>query len=766
MSDQIFDIPFSEAQRSEALRSLEITAEKLRQLIATQPPKELLGYIYATLLLVSRADQAEASDTADIGHAQFLLEYVHAVLATTSSQSAEHLDESVCAEILTLAEELRSASMIAAMMIAMSTSEAQFGPATKDLMFRALSTWVLVRGARYQVLEEEFFSFALAPHDTALQRVYGVGAQEVAQGIQALADAIRMGHAKAVQNIAKAMDEAHSFVDSIGKSLNDGMAQWQSEHAETASATGAAFEDLFQGGICNVRRHTRLPDLLLEDLSFRLGEEADFFAPGTYSGTPFRTLPARKKPLIKLDDGHYLTDPSFARDAAYRAILYNLQARASSYADEFKKNQKEWSEAAFSDIFKRQLTGSTILREVYYRRDGNWFENDAVIMIDGVLAVVEAKSGAAATIASPAISFDRHARAVRDLIVKAYEQCRRFIEYLASAQEVPLFALKDGRHEEVARIRLSDYWLVLPIGLTVESYSPFSTSSKQLPGVNPILGKHPFISVAIDELLVLNRLLPSTGSLMHYLRNRQEAAGIKELFMFDEFDHLGAYITHNQFCNFFREQLAQGVNLITTDGMSSIVDDYFSLHDWADKTPPTQVLPDELQGLLSALARTRAPGWIEADCQLRDFSFDGRKDIAKQLEPLRKSLNKFPRRYFALRVEIGILFWLHRNSVDPDMLAAQMKAQAVAESIDVEQVLLLVIGVDQQGQYVHAFTHWIQRESVVSEAVKSDAAALSQRTIDPTNSISTSPIPPVRHPGRNEPCWCGSGTKFKKCHGR
>ena len=23
----------------------------------------------------------------------------------------------------------------------------------------------------------------------------------------------------------------------------------------------------------------------------------------------------------------------------------------------------------------------------------------------------------------------------------------------------------------------------------------------------------------------------------------------------------------------------------------------------------------------------------------------------------------------------------------------------------------------------------------------------------------------LAEPGRNEPCWCGSGKKFKKCHG-
>ncbi len=29
---------------------------------------------------------------------------------------------------------------------------------------------------------------------------------------------------------------------------------------------------------------------------------------------------------------------------------------------------------------------------------------------------------------------------------------------------------------------------------------------------------------------------------------------------------------------------------------------------------------------------------------------------------------------------------------------------------------------------------------------------------------STEAAPPTRRPGRNEPCWCGSGRKYKKCH--
>lgn len=32
------------------------------------------------------------------------------------------------------------------------------------------------------------------------------------------------------------------------------------------------------------------------------------------------------------------------------------------------------------------------------------------------------------------------------------------------------------------------------------------------------------------------------------------------------------------------------------------------------------------------------------------------------------------------------------------------------------------------------------------------------------HSKPTSPVRRVERPGRNEPCWCGSGKKYKKCH--
>ena len=36
----------------------------------------------------------------------------------------------------------------------------------------------------------------------------------------------------------------------------------------------------------------------------------------------------------------------------------------------------------------------------------------------------------------------------------------------------------------------------------------------------------------------------------------------------------------------------------------------------------------------------------------------------------------------------------------------------------------------------------------------------------PTEQVQQQPVRAAKTPGRNEPCYCGSGKKYKLCHGR
>jgi hypothetical protein len=531
---------------------------------------------------------------------------------------------------------------------------------------------------------------------------------------------------------------------------------------------------MFRGGITNLNRHTKLPPTLLADLAYRRGEETEFFAPGDFAGTPFRTLPARKKPLIQLGSDYYAVDPCFTRDAGYRALLHNLLRRRPDYKKIFEERQKAMSEAAFADILAAQLPGAAVYQEVYYKDPATrqWSENDTLILLDDVLFLVEAKAGAAATIASPALDFDRHAQSVQDLVLKAYKQCERFFNYLNSADDVPLYRRVRGKYEECGRVRRSDYRVMVPIGLTVESFSPFSAYCKELPQVQPLLGKHAFVSLSIDDLFVLRRFLPTPGSFAHYMEVRQAAAGMRRSHLFDEMDHLGAYIKKNRFDQDIADQLKDGkASMLILDGMSDIIDWSFEGEDWESRPIPTQPFPDEVLKLLEALDATRARGWLSAESRIRDLGAEGRDDLARMLADVRPTLDKYPARYFILSVGGEPLFvWLERE-FRTNWVEVNNKASAAALAINAPNVIGILAKVGAAGSYERAESFAVNTPTTRGEDnahIHEEAARMAQRAraISIGEPQTRSAASRVSKTGRNDPCPCGSGVKYKKCHGR
>ena len=763
------------------LKGMEATAARMRELIVAMPPHDLLGYIYAQHVMKAMADQSvtqvgqEADAPADlINENQFLLEYVHAVLASDVSPPDVKFDEAKCALLFELSRKLREQAMLFAMASSVGTKDGVFGPDTADIEFRAKSTWVMLRGNRYQVLEGEFYRYVLAPHDDVLKEVYDVSSADIAEGFQAMADATRTGHANAITVMMNQFEAAHAFAAAKGKPLENVMEAWVAASMEQTEAARRAIDDMFRGGIANVSLHTKLPQTLLADLAYQRGEETEFFAAGDFAGTPYRTLPARKKPLIQLGSDYYAVDPCFTRDAGYRALLYNLLQRKPDYKKIFESRQKTMSEAAFADVLATQLPGAAVFQEVYYKDPATkkWSENDTLILMDDVLFLVEAKAGAAATIASPALDFGRHAQSVQDLVLKAYKQCERFFNYLNSADEVPLYHLVDGKYEKCGCVRRSDYRVMVPIGLTVESFSPFSAYCKELPQIEPLLGKHAFVSLSIDDLFVLKRFLPTPGEFSHYMEVRQAVAGKRQAHLFDEFDHLGAYLKINRFDQTIADQLKGGKSkMLIWDGMSDIVDKSFVGESWEGTPYPTQDFPKEVLKLLEALDASRARGWLSAESHIRDLGEENRNNLAKMLFDLRQTLNQHPARCFLVS-EGGepIFIWLQLHDHQIDWTKANDKARAAALAVKASNIIGIVAEVSTDGIYrrAHSFKVHIPIERTEENThIYEDAERMAQSTqpVNLSQPKNVIPVLKIKKTGRNDQCPCGSGAKFKKCHG-
>jgi hypothetical protein len=761
------------------LKDMKETAEEIRVLINGMPPEDLLGYIYAQRLMTSNnttSPELESEIPRDgINEVQFLLEYVHAVLASDVAPDDMVFDESKCEELYTLSRSLREKSMFFAMASSANTQNKEFGSNTADIEFHAKSSWLMLRGNRYQVLEGEFYQYVLAPHDDVLKDIYGVGAIDIAEGFQQLANATRMGQANAIEEMMKQFQAAQDFAAKQKKPLEDVMEEWVEANAQQRKNAGLAVDDMLRGGISNVSRHTKLPSEFLADLAYQRGEELDFFSEGDFSGTPYRTLPARKKPLIKLGEDYYAVDPCFIRDAGYRSLLFNLLQKKPDYKEAFKERQKVMSESAFPEILAEQLSGAVVYQEIYYKdpKTRQWAENDTLVLIDDVLYLVEAKAGAAATIASPELDFKRHSQSIKDLIIKAYNQCERFFEYLKSADEVSLFNLINGKYEEVGKIRHSDYRVMLPIGLTVESFSPFSAFSKNLPQVKPLLGQYSFVSISIDDLFVLRRMLPTPGVFAHYMEVRQAIAGIKQGLLFDEFDHLGAYLTKNRFdLDIIDQSMDENSGLVICNGMSGIVDQAFESEQWETEPKPTQKFPSVVLKVLSALDISREPGWLSVDSLIRNFGEEARNNFAKYLSSLDKTIEHHPARYFAFGGEGEPIFvWMQNSKYEVEWEKVNDKASAVALSINAEKLMGVLLKVDKKGVYEAA--QYLEINVPVEQTEENilifeDSKRMRQQTKSRAVPTVEEKLEPKqkRKVGRNAPCPCGSGKKYKRCHGR
>jgi hypothetical protein len=198
------------------------------------------------------------------------------------------------------------------------------------------------------------------------------------------------------------------------------------------------------------------------------------------------------------------------------------------------------------------------------------------------------------------------------------------------------------------------------------------------------------------------------------------------------------------------------------------VDDYFALPAWESQPIPKQECPAELERLLEALDRTRMPGWLAAESHIRNYGAKGRLDIASALEKLRASLDQHPNRYFSMTGEETLFIWLQSPEKPVDLAAARDKAAAAMLATRAARMIAVaVVTSPSEGclsaQLVEAAP---PKERTAENAhIYEDAERMRARVTRIEASEDKKSAAPPRL-GRNELCWCGSGIKFKKCHGR
>ena len=650
------------------LLDMQRCTRRVRDLLVQQPRQRLLYHLIARNIYSA----ISGNDLSALGHVPtqrpalnftLSLNYLHAVWSSTppprppTRRSLDHHE--VEAALLEL-HKLHDLTAYYAQLVAASKAPPldTRHPSFPHIVF---AEWVNRSPLSYPPIDESVLRFLLDPHDFELQTVYNLTSREISAGVRRVADSDR-----------QSFNEYATRSRQLSKVPQPG--DFGHDRSTYMLALQATLEEF---GACNLTRHSGFSQPLLTDLSYQLGEEADFWKPGPLQGTPLLRMPYRIRPGIWVDGECFVTDSSHLVTEIYRCVRRGLISRNASYKEEWNNKQSLLLETAFLRFLRSRARGPRHYHSVYYPSPwgGKRVEADLVIVIEDVLLLVEAKGGIM-SMTSPALDFESHIDGLDRLTSMAGHQCLRFVEYLRSESDAPIFQLRRGRLKEVERLCLKEFRAVIPIGLTLDALGPLAANSVINGETRDRLGEHAFLSVSLKELFVLRRFLRCTGEFIHYLLVRQEVARARNFFVVDEMEFLGAYIQDNVFFSKIREQCSTH-SYVLWDTSADFI--YGSLiRGIAGRGQlPRSTFPPRLRHVLSFLDKHRPKGWLGVDNTIRSLSADGRLDLGRNIEAFFRTNTEF--RCHSLRAIGGdpLCVWMCHVRCGPSKSEVEREARRV-----------------------------------------------------------------------------------------
>lgn len=687
-------------------------------------------------------------------------EYIQSVVASSNVFRDLKVDketpESLCMEIISDIEELTRKTQLFILCWACSLEASVKDEEDRKLIVEAQGMY-LVRGDRYQVFQEPFYRPLLNPHNEEFEKIFGLTADDVTAGLMALENALSQGRIEGLNTLG-------SFFDSFGGGKFPDPDDLLPEQVDILSS---AFFESFSVEHFDVSRITKWPEKFIEKLSFDPGD-ARWFDQGRYKNWPIVSLPVRRKPFVKLYGSYYCFDYYTLMDNFYRVIRQTLIECDAEYEQIWQVKQKEASEELVANIFSRLLPGSACYASNYFsptNKKRNLAENDLIVCYHDSLIIVEIKAGSF-TYAPPLTDWAKHIRDYKSLIEKADHQCSRLYEYLTKhEQKAPLF---DARGIVKAEIDMSVVTDVFEISVTIDDINAFASKAERLSFLNLKSGA---ISLSINDLLVYEDYFDSPFEFLHFLRQRRNASRNKKLAFNDELDHLGMYIESN--CYSLDQPGDEAYDTIYVVDSRDDLNAYYGngRKHGIDVSKPRQELPEFYCDLFRSSGVIKMNNPVHCTSYLLDFSSETRVSFSKQISMLisRARVRGCPQILNfsgSARGSQGVRMSCFVDVSDAGQIENVEESREYALSImlannEMDRTLLS-LSFDENGTLNDVYFEFLKPQNIDS----AEAKRLLNIGLQHTQRFVDNHVKINGKIGRNEPCPCGSGLKYKKCHGR
>lgn len=469
-------------------------------------------------------------------------------------------------------------------------------------------------------------------------------------------------------------------------------------------------------------------------------------------------IEVRRRPLFVLPDNRViLVDISNALDALWESFEQVARTDQGFFSGQYQRERSQWLHQKTVDCLARVFPLQYIYQKLTYpdpdKNDSSTTELDIAVHWGPFLILLESKA-TQFRLESQLGDIGRLRSDIKANIEDAFDQARRATRYIEQTNKPEFIEPTTGRRLIISKDKIHRMYLV-----TVSQHLLAGLATR-LPMFKDFglfrSGEYPF-SISIADLETVTNFCDGPDVLLHYVERRLATQRESLEILAGELDFFGAYLqTRLQPARLWdREDLKP--TSVWLHGFSAQFDDWFAYKRGDLSIPPNIELeiPVEIKQVLGELRERDdyASRWISF--ALLDMSDNMLDQIAKNLSAIRAATltpGMFRRwTYFEGETVVSLIGSL---DLPPHLLEQRTGMRAIIEKYRHKAVKSIGLGimVKDNSKPFHCAI-WVEGpwkyDAEIEEIIQNEPPFI--------------PAPDTKLPGRNDPCPCGSGKKFKRC---
>ncbi len=703
--------------------------------------KQILDYFGAFYGLTTSDKIEEDLDS----EKNFKLDYIHSLVSAVGDLNQKDCNEETLNKIAENIEQLKIKSIIYLML----TSDYKGEPS--QIKFAQVIHNMFVRGDSYPEHKIEMCRELFSKFDDILTNRYSIDSKQLIDELINISeypiknleiqkqyiDEIRLSH----QEFVKKLDEI---------SNNEAKFEFLQTYkdSEDIKKVNEKLQNIYDKTGVSFKIHKiSLPKEILDALSMEIGDNK-IYKEGEIEYFPTNDTLIYDKPLIKIDNSYYCFNPALIIYQLH-TILENIIMSIippKKHQRNYYKKKGEYLEDKSLDLFQKILPNCEVYKSLKYGVDD---EVDGIVIYDNNIFIIEAKSGKFSKGAKKG-NVEKIKSDTKKLVEEAYNQAIRAKKYILSDEEVEF---RDKNKKTVLKLKREKLNNIYMINVTLEPLNHITANLSSLKEFGFIQDDEWIWSVYLNDLRIISEIIDLPSEFLLYVERRIKYNDYPMIKMMEEIDVFGYFLSEGLYFDDI-EFPKNGFMLHIDSSFSKDIDLYYlwkegKLDKKVEKPTFFKGCKNNIKFLVKKIEELNKENFsiltkflLSLDCYTHNL-------IKEQIELILKSQRTdfYPH---IDKAHIGVVF-VSKRIYNYNLLKAQCELYAYERKINNWFVIIL------ENNFIDFEQFYFDNKP--NKIIEKKLEVLKEYRLKQTLKVK-------RKIGRNEPCPCGSGKKYKKCCGK